>query len=63
MKKKSISRRGGLEVEQWSDKRTLSILVDRIPLGAINKFYTIEGGQKDVSTTLKALSKIDRNFL
>ena len=28
------SRGGGLEVEQWSDNRTLSILVDQSPLGA-----------------------------
>ena len=29
-----ISSRGGLEVEQWSDNRTLSISVDQSPLGA-----------------------------
>ena len=28
------SSRGGLEVEQWSDNRTLSISVDQSPLGA-----------------------------
>ena len=29
-----LSSRGGLEVEQWSDNRTLSISVDQSPLGA-----------------------------
>ena len=29
-----LSSRGGLEVEQWSVNRTLSISVDRIPLEA-----------------------------
>ena len=28
------SSRGGLEVEKWSDNRTLSISVDQSPLGA-----------------------------
>ena len=31
-----LSGRGGLEVEQWSDNRTLSILVDQSPLWALN---------------------------
>ena len=30
------SSRGGLEVEQWSDNRTLSISVDQSPLWALN---------------------------
>ena len=30
----NLSSRGGLEVEQWSDNRTLSIWVDQSPLGA-----------------------------
>ena len=29
-----LSSHGGLEVEHWSDYRTLSILVDQSPLGA-----------------------------
>ena len=29
-----ISSHGGLEVEQWSDNKTLSILVDQSPLGS-----------------------------
>ena len=32
--KTGLSSRGGLEVEQWSDNRTLSISVDQFPLGA-----------------------------
>ena len=32
----NISSRGGLEVELWSDNRTLSILVDQSPLWALN---------------------------
>ena len=31
-----LSSRGGLEVEQWSDNRTLSISVDQSPLWALN---------------------------
>ena len=30
----AVYSRGGLEVEQWSDNRTLSISVDQFPLGA-----------------------------
>ena len=30
------SSRGGLEVEQWSDNRTLSFSVDQSPLWALN---------------------------
>ena len=29
-----LSRRGGSEVEQWSDNRTLSIMMEQSPLGA-----------------------------
>ena len=32
--KKNLSSPGGLEVEQWSDNRTLSISVDQSLLGA-----------------------------
>ena len=35
------SSSGGLEVEQWSDNRTLSILVDQSQLGAGILFGTI----------------------
>ena len=34
----SLSSRGGLEVEQWSDSRNLSILVDQILLETMNMY-------------------------
>ena len=40
---KYLSSHGGLEVEQWSDNRTLSISVDQSPLGA---YMTISANQK-----------------
>ena len=36
------SRRGGLEVEHWSDNRTLSILVVQIPLVVTKKIVTMD---------------------
>ena len=35
---KKKSSRGGFEVEQWSDNRNLSILVDQSPLGGMHDY-------------------------
>ena len=55
----SISSRGGLEVELWTDNHLPSALVDRIPLGAWYWPLTIEGGQKDVFLRRTNIKKIN----
>ena len=53
-----LSSRGGLEVEQWSENRTLSISVDQSPLWALN-IVSLDCDISVVSIEFSPLSTIE----